>query len=211
MYCCHFECNLFLRIFGVLILPFSSHSKCSHSFHFQAMPPPTKGGALPPKSGKGTVRRPGGAHSATSGKAPNKSGSAAGSRKSGGTHKAAKKSGGGSNRKSHLRKDQDGWHYYINRARSSVSKKHSLSRRAMMVMGSLVEDLFERLATEAINVAHVNRVKTLSGRELQIAVRLLMQGDLQRFGMTEGTRAVLAYDRNLAEVRKARENGSAGN
>jgi len=176
------------------------------------MPPPTKGGALPPKSGKGTVRRPGGAHSATSGKAPNKSGSAAGSRKSGGTaHKAAKKSGGGANRKSHLRKDQDGWHYYINRARSSVSKKHSLSRRAMMVMGSLVEDLFERLATEAINVAHVNRVKTLSGRELQIAVRLLMQGDLQRFGMTEGTRAVLAYDRNLAEVRKARENGSAGN
>lgn len=170
------------------------------------MPPPTKGGALPPKSGKGTARR---AHSATSGKAPNKSGSAAGSRKSGGTgHKAATKKSG---RKSHLRKDQDAWHYYINRARSSVSKKHSLSRRAMMVMGSLVEDLFERLATEAINVAHVNKVKTLSGRELQIAVRLLMQGDLQRFGMTEGTRAVLAYDRNLAEVRKARENGSAGN
>lgn len=155
---------------------------------------------MPAKSGKGTIRR---SHAlSTGGKGKGKGGAALSSAGTGTHHKSRKEKSG--TRKSARQKQQQQWHYYINKIRRNTHKDYSLSRRSMAVLGSFVEDMFERLATEAVNVAHISKVKTLTGREIQMAVRLLMGGELRKYGMCEGTRAVHSYNTNFNALLESR-------
>merc|ERR1719341_1774371 len=45
-------------------------------------------------------------------------------------------------------------------------------------MNSFVNDLFERIAAEASKLAHYNKRSTITSREIQTAVRLLLPGEL---------------------------------
>ena len=47
----------------------------------------------------------------------------------------------------------------------------------MSIMNSFVNDTFERVASEAIRLARYNKKKTLSSREVQTAVRLMLPVD----------------------------------
>ena len=57
-------------------------------------------------------------------------------------------------------------------------------------MHSLVADSFERIAKEAGRLCAINRRKTLTSREIQTAVRLLLPGELARHAVAEGKVAV---------------------
>ena len=46
------------------------------------------------------------------------------------------------------------------------------------IMNSFVNDIFERIATEASRLAHYNKKSTISSREIQTAIRLLLPGEL---------------------------------
>ncbi len=63
----------------------------------------------------------------------------------------------------------------------------------MTIMGSFVEDMFERIHGESVNVAKINQTKTLTAREVQTSARLLLPGELSKHAMSEGTRAVAKY------------------
>ncbi|KAI8491375.1 acetylcholinesterase [Branchiostoma belcheri] len=55
-------------------------------------------------------------------------------------------------------------------------------------------DIFERIAAEASRLAHYNKRSTISSREIQTAVRLLLPGELAKHAvMSEGTKAVTKY------------------
>lgn len=166
------------------------------------MPPPTKGGAMPTKSGKGSIRRSHGVLSAGKGKGKGGANSSAGTGTKAKKSRKVKKTG----RKTQRQKQQQQWHYYINKVRrsSTTNKNYSLSRKAMSVLGSFVEDMFERIASEAVNVAQISKVKTLTGREIQMAARLLMGGELLKYGMCEGTRAVHSYNTNFSALMESR-------
>ena len=60
-------------------------------------------------------------------------------------------------------------------------------------MNSFINDIFERLATEASKLAKINKTKTLSSREIQTAVRLILPGELAKHAMSEGTKAVAKF------------------
>eukprot|EP00106_Octopus_bimaculoides_P010764 XP_014778206.1 PREDICTED: histone H3.3-like [Octopus bimaculoides] len=60
-------------------------------------------------------------------------------------------------------------------------------------MNSFVNDLFERIASEASRLAHYNKRSTISSREVQTAVRLLLPGELAKHAVSEGTKAVTKY------------------
>lgn len=78
----------------------------------------------------------------------------------------------------------------------SVSKVHpdtGISSRAMSIMNSFVNDLFERIATEASRLAQYNKRSTITSREVQTAVRLLLPGELAKHAVSEGTKAVTKY------------------
>lgn len=55
----------------------------------------------------------------------------------------------------------------------------------------MMVDLFERLATQAGQLARINNRKTLTAREVQTAVRLELPGELGRHAIQEGKKAVL--------------------
>ena len=60
-------------------------------------------------------------------------------------------------------------------------------------MNSFVNDIFERIATEASRLAHYNKKSTISSREIQTAIRLLLPGELAKHAVSEGTKAVTKY------------------
>ncbi|KAG5677694.1 hypothetical protein PVAND_007427 [Polypedilum vanderplanki] len=60
-------------------------------------------------------------------------------------------------------------------------------------MNSFVNDIFERIAAEASRLAHYNKRSTITSREIQTAVRLLLPGELAKHAVSEGTKAVTKY------------------
>merc|ERR1711862_1020443 len=65
--------------------------------------------------------------------------------------------------------------------------------KAMSIMNSFVNDLFERIAAEASRLAHYNKRSTITSREIQTAVRLLLPGELAKHAVSEGTKAATKY------------------
>ncbi|KAI3353012.1 hypothetical protein L3Q82_019591 [Scortum barcoo] len=63
----------------------------------------------------------------------------------------------------------------------------------MGIMNSFVSDIFERIAGEASRLAHYNKRSTITSREIQTAVRLLLPGELAKHAVSEGTKAVTKY------------------
>ena len=142
--------------------------------------PPTKGGKRPPKGGKGGS----GKGKKTSGKGmPHKSGSV------------------GPKRKRSL-KGKAKWSLFIHRTLKQVHSKLGISSRAMTIMGSFVEDMFDRIQSESVNIAKINKTKTLTAREVQTSARLILPGELAKHAMSEGTKSVAKYN---AAVQQAKE------
>jgi histone H3/H4 len=56
-----------------------------------------------------------------------------------------------------------------------------------------VNDVFEKIAGEASRLAHYNHKSTISSREIQTAVRLILPGELAKHAVSEGTKAVTKY------------------
>ena len=85
---------------------------------------------------------------------------------------------------------------YIYRVLKQVHPDTGISNRAMSIMNSFVNDTFERIATEAGRLARYNKRHTLSSREIQTAVRLILPGELAKHAVSEGTKAVTKYSSN---------------
>ncbi|XP_068119516.1 histone H2B 1.1-like [Hyperolius riggenbachi] len=67
------------------------------------------------------------------------------------------------------------------------------SSKAMSIMNSFVNDIFDHIAGEASRLAHYNKRHTITTREIQTAVRLLLPGELAKHAVSEGTKAVTKY------------------
>ena len=80
---------------------------------------------------------------------------------------------------------------YISKVLKGASKsKLTLSGKSMKILNSMVNDFFDRLATEAAALARGGKKRTLGSREVQTAVRLTLPAELAKHAMAEGTRAV---------------------
>ncbi|AIN99657.1 histone H2B variant [Leishmania panamensis] len=135
--------------------------------------PPTKGGKRPiPLGGKGKGKR-------SAGKAPK----SASDRK-----------------RRHNQKRNQHWDLYIHRALRRFFKRGTLSKAAVRVLSSFIEDMFNRIQTEAVFVAKINKVKTLTAREIQTSARLLLPPELAKHAMSEGTKAVAKYNASRGEA-----------
>ena len=116
----------------------------------------------------------------TSGKAAAKSGKAA---------KAVTKG----DKKKRKGKRKESYAIYIYKVLKQVHPDTGISSKAMSIMNSFVNDLFERIAAEASKLAHYNKRSTITSREIQTAVRLLLPGELAKHAVSEGTKAVTKY------------------
>uniref|UniRef100_A0A0L8H502 Core Histone H2A/H2B/H3 domain-containing protein n=1 Tax=Octopus bimaculoides TaxID=37653 RepID=A0A0L8H502_OCTBM len=90
-------------------------------------------------------------------------------------------------------KRKESYSNYIYKVMKQVHPDTGISNKTMIIMNSFVNDLFERIAVEASRLAHYNRRSTISSREIQTAVRLLIPGQLAKHAMSEGTKAITKY------------------
>ncbi|KAJ5152845.1 histone-fold-containing protein [Penicillium canariense] len=82
---------------------------------------------------------------------------------------------------------------YIYKVLKQVHPDTGISTRAMSILNSFVNDIFERVATEASKLAAYNKKSTISSREIQTSVRLILPGELAKHAVSEGTKAVTKY------------------
>merc|ERR1712126_215252 len=90
-------------------------------------------------------------------------------------------------------KRKESYAIYIYKALKQVHPDTGVSSKAMSIMNSFVNDIFERIAAEASRLAHYNKRSTITSREIQTAVRLLLPGELAKHAVSEGTKAVTKY------------------
>jgi histone H2B len=82
---------------------------------------------------------------------------------------------------------------YIYKVLKQVHPNTGVSKRGISILNSFVNDIFERLALEASRLSRYNKKQTLSSREIQTAVRLLLPGELAKHAVSEGTKAVTKF------------------
>ncbi|XP_077478178.1 histone H2B 1/2-like [Stigmatopora argus] len=82
---------------------------------------------------------------------------------------------------------------YVYKVLKQVHPDTGISSKAMSIMNSFVNDIFERIASEASRLALYNKRSTITSREIQTAVRLLLPGELAKHAVSEGTKAVTKY------------------
>ncbi|KAG8506144.1 Histone H2B type 1-F/J/L [Galemys pyrenaicus] len=82
---------------------------------------------------------------------------------------------------------------YVYKVLKQVHPDIGISSKAMNIMNSFVNDVFEQLAAEAARLAQYSGRTTLTSREVQTAVRLLLPGELAKHAVSEGTKAVTKY------------------
>jgi histone H2B len=95
--------------------------------------------------------------------------------------------------KKRRRKRRESYGIYIYKVLRQVHPDTGMSTKAMSIMNSFVNDIFERIAAEASRLAHYNKRSTITSREIQTAVRLLLPGELAKHAVSEGTKAVTKY------------------
>ena len=80
---------------------------------------------------------------------------------------------------------------YIRRLGKSIKKGNvRFSKKSMLTMDTMVNDIIERIVTEADKIAQNNKKKTVTTNEIQSAVRIVLPGELARQAVSEGTKAV---------------------
>ncbi|XP_007530522.1 histone H2B, sperm-like [Erinaceus europaeus] len=85
---------------------------------------------------------------------------------------------------------------YFPRVLKNVQKGMSLTKKAVKILNSFVEDIFQRIAEEASHLAFTSNRTTITCREIQTAVRLLLPGELGKHAVLEGTKALIRYTTN---------------
>lgn len=121
----------------------------------------------------------------------------------------AKKSVGGKElpkiKKQTKKKKRESYNSYIYKVLKDVGRKDNIgiSKKAMDILDNFVDDMFERLAQEAGKLCKMRHANTLSSREVQTAVRLVLPGDLARHAVSEGTKAVAEFNRQAIAGRDA--------
>jgi len=102
----------------------------------------------------------------------------------------APKKASGSKRKS---KRVESYSSYIYKVLKQVHPDTGISKKGMSIMNSFINDIFERIAGEAGKLAKYNKKATLSSREIQTSVRLMLPGELAKHAVSEGTKAVTKF------------------
>ncbi|KAI2645621.1 Histone H2B [Labeo rohita] len=110
----------------------------------------------------------------------------------GGSKKAVTKTAGKGGKK-RKRSRKESYAIYVYKVLKQVHPDTGISSKAMGIMNSFVNDIFERIAGESSRLAHYNKRSTITSREIQTAVRLLLPGELAKHAVSEGTKAVTKY------------------
>ncbi|XP_010421087.1 PREDICTED: histone H2B.10 [Camelina sativa] len=95
--------------------------------------------------------------------------------------------------KKRSKKNVETYKIYIFKVLKQVHPDIGISSKAMGIMNSFINDIFEKLAGESSKLARYNKKPTITSREIQTAVRLVLPGELAKHAVSEGTKAVTKF------------------
>ncbi|GLJ49998.1 hypothetical protein SUGI_1063530 [Cryptomeria japonica] len=96
-------------------------------------------------------------------------------------------------KKQHRKKISETYKIYIFKVLKQVHPDIGISSKAMGIMNSFINDIFEKLASEASRLAGYTKKPTITSREIQTSVRLTLPGELGKHAISEGTKAVTKF------------------
>ncbi|URE06400.1 hypothetical protein MUK42_01518 [Musa troglodytarum] len=96
-------------------------------------------------------------------------------------------------KKKKAKKGGETYKIYIFKVLKQVHPDIGISSKAMSIMNSFINDIFEKLAQEASRLARYNKKPTITSRETQTSVRLVLPGELAKHAVSEGTKAVTKF------------------
>jgi len=100
----------------------------------------------------------------------------------------------GGDRKRRKKVKQQSWTHYIHKVLKTVHEEDcTLSSKAMGILDSFANDLFERISTEAVKLLRLNNKRTLTSLEIQTASKLVLPGELCKHAIQDGAKAVSKY------------------
>ncbi|XP_010845513.1 PREDICTED: histone H2B type 2-E-like [Bison bison bison] len=102
--------------------------------------------------------------------------------------KAQKKDG-----KKRKRSRKESYSSYMYKVLKQVHPDTGILSKATGIMNSFVNDIFQRIAGKASCLAHYNKRSTITSREIQTALCLLLPAELAKHAVSEGTKAVTKY------------------
>ncbi|KAG1365747.1 histone H2B.11 [Cocos nucifera] len=105
----------------------------------------------------------------------------------------SKEGGVGDKKKKKAKKGSETYKIYIFKVLKQVHPDIGISSKAMGIMNSFINDIFEKLAQEASRLARYNKKPTITSREIQTSVRLVLPGELAKHAVSEGTKAVTKF------------------
>ncbi|KAG6758557.1 hypothetical protein POTOM_038916 [Populus tomentosa] len=103
------------------------------------------------------------------------------------------KEGASEKKKKKSKKGVETYKIYIFKVLKQVHPDIGISSKAMGIMNSFINDIFEKLAQESSRLARYNKKPTITSREIQTAVRLVLPGELAKHAVSEGTKAVTKF------------------
>ncbi|KAK4358653.1 hypothetical protein RND71_020882 [Anisodus tanguticus] len=107
--------------------------------------------------------------------------------------KLPKESGNADKKKKKNKKSVETYKIYIFKVLKQVHPDIGISSKSMGIMNSFINDIFEKLAQESSRLARINKKPTITSREIQTAVRLVLPGELAKHAVSEGTKAVTKF------------------
>mmetsp|Transcript_36575 Transcript_36575/g.67022 ORF Transcript_36575/g.67022 Transcript_36575/m.67022 type:complete len:145 (+) Transcript_36575:84-518(+) len=92
------------------------------------------------------------------------------------------------------KKNQENYKRFIHRVLRQIHPKGSMSVKAMDIMNSFCNDIFDKIATESNRLLRTSKHKTLRSIDVETAVKLLLGGgELSRHAVSEASRAVSKF------------------
>ncbi|XP_071711495.1 probable histone H2B.3 [Rutidosis leptorrhynchoides] len=98
-----------------------------------------------------------------------------------------------SRKKRKVGKSVEGYQRYLYKVLKQVHPDLGISSKAMVIINNFMTDMFERLAETSGRLSEYNKKITMSSREVQAAVKLVVPGELGKHAIAEGTKAVSNY------------------
>lgn len=92
------------------------------------------------------------------------------------------------------RKRKETFSLYIYKVLKQVHPSKGISKKAMNIMNSMVNDIFEQICVLSAQLIRYNKKKTLTTKEIFACAKLLLPGELANHAVAEGVRAVNKYN-----------------
>eukprot|EP01111_Echinosteliopsis_oligospora_P008391 TRINITY_DN2401_c0_g2_i2.p1 TRINITY_DN2401_c0_g2~~TRINITY_DN2401_c0_g2_i2.p1 ORF type:complete len:184 (+),score=12.21 TRINITY_DN2401_c0_g2_i2:32-583(+) len=91
------------------------------------------------------------------------------------------------------RRNYTSFNTYIHKVLKQVHPGTGLSMKAMYVIDDMLKHLFRQIMSESINLGNYNNHQTISSRDVQTSIRLILPGELAKHAVSEGVKSVTKF------------------